>query len=63
MSNKYKPNTWLDTEAWPNVTWMKRLIHEKESRADSLKESCTLDDDQLGRNMLWYKAEGRNSDT
>jgi hypothetical protein len=58
--NKHKPNTWLDTQAWRNITWMKHLecvVHQKESRALSWNTPCTPDDGQLGWNMLWNKAE------
>jgi hypothetical protein len=41
---------------------MKLIMHQKESRAESLHIPCKLDDDQLGRNMLWNKAE-RNIET
>jgi hypothetical protein len=49
-----KPNTWLDTKAWHNITEIKNAEvsnTSKEGRADSLNAACMPDDGQLGQNM------------
>jgi hypothetical protein len=64
--NKRTRNIWLNTKYWRNITWTKDLepySKSKGKRSIFLNQPSTLNDGQLGRNMLWNKQGGRNSES